>query len=157
MAIELKSGLGFIEVDGAALKGDLYLPQGPGPHPVLVAVPGGGWRRGDKAQLRAWGEHLAANGGRGLRHRLSQSRGRQDLAEELAGRLGCPGVPPWGKPVNWGLTPSAWACSAHPLGAHLAALAALADPAVKVLVGVYGVYDLMAHWQADLAQECGAG
>ena len=28
--------------------GDLYLPETPGPHPVVVAVHGGGWRIGDK-------------------------------------------------------------------------------------------------------------
>lgn len=31
---------------------DLYRPAGPGPHPLIVFVHGGGWRRGDKAMPR---------------------------------------------------------------------------------------------------------
>jgi 3-(3-hydroxy-phenyl)propionate hydroxylase len=54
--------LTFAVADGVELKGDLYLPDGPGPHPVLVAAPGGAWLRGDKKQLGHWGRHLAANG-----------------------------------------------------------------------------------------------
>lgn len=34
---------------------DLYVPDGPGPHPVLVFVHGGGWRVGD----RTWGTYEA--------------------------------------------------------------------------------------------------
>lgn len=52
----------FAERDGAALSGDLYRPEGPGPHPVLVAAPGGGWLRNQRQQLAAWGEWLAGQG-----------------------------------------------------------------------------------------------
>jgi acetyl esterase/lipase len=38
-------------------------------------------------------------------------------------------------------------------GAHLAALAALSGATkVKVLIGVYGVYDMAAQWQQDLVR-----
>lgn len=51
MAHEAIQGMAFATADGVAVKGDLYRPQADGPHPVLVAAPGGGWLRGDKAQL----------------------------------------------------------------------------------------------------------
>src|ERR1700754_397066 len=62
MPIEARPGLTFAKADGVELKGDLYLPSESGPHPILVAAPGGGWRRGDKAQLAHWGAHLAEIG-----------------------------------------------------------------------------------------------
>src|SRR3954469_3834638 len=58
----VKQTLVFAQRDAASLSGDLYLPDGPGPHPVLVGVPGGGWLRNRKEQLVHWGEYLAANG-----------------------------------------------------------------------------------------------
>ncbi|MBI2061256.1 MAG: alpha/beta hydrolase [Nitrospirae bacterium] len=43
------------------LKGDLYLPEGAGPHPIVLFIHGGGWVAGSRRMLNAvsFGEHLA--------------------------------------------------------------------------------------------------
>ncbi len=41
---------------------DLYLPPGPGPHPVIVFVYGGAWKRGDRKDYGNLGRRLAARG-----------------------------------------------------------------------------------------------
>jgi acetyl esterase/lipase len=152
---------------GVELRGDLYLPDGEGPFPILVGVPGGGWRICVRASLREWGVYFAARG-YGLfviDYRLATATRKafpeavQDVTAAVrflrtsaadlsidAARIGLLGAS---------------------AGAHLAALAALAgdapdlaegDPAaattaeVKALVAIYGVYDLFQHWQDDLGR-----
>lgn len=41
---------------------DLYPGEGPGPHPVVVAIHGGSWNAGDPTQLPAINRYLAARG-----------------------------------------------------------------------------------------------
>lgn len=150
--------LTFSEQEGVELKGDLYSPPGNGPHPLIIAVPGGGWLRGNKKQLAHWGRHLAQAGFAvfAIDYRRSVSgaafpKNAQDVLD--AARF---------------MTDNCTALSVDPerigllgasAGAHLASLAALAQgetwlngPRVrfKALIAVYGVYDLFAHWQADL-------
>jgi len=150
--------LTFAVADGVDLKGDLYLPEGIGPHPVLVAAPGGAWLRGDKRQLGHWGRHLAANGfavfavdyrratagkifPKNVQDVMAAARFVHDQAAALS------------------LDPARIGLLGASAGAHLTALLALAEgepwldgPTVpfKTLVVAYGVYDLVAHWQVDL-------
>ena len=161
MPCSVESGLHFATTDGVELRGDLYRPAGPGPHPVLVAASGGAWRRGDRGQLAHWGRYLANQGVavfatdyRRSEHGKIWPKNLQDVAAALAfvrsdgSRLG--------------LDTDRIGLLGASAGAHLAALAALADarsaPApLRVLVGVYGVYDLAAHWRADLAKNAAKG
>lgn len=151
-----QKGVRFGEPDGVALEGDLYTPEGPGPHPILLAAPGGGWRRGDKAQLARWGAHLADAGIAvfAIDYRRATAgkvwpKNLEDVTAAVAFlRDSGPGL---------GLDPGRLGILGASAGAHLAALAALQEAdrktaPVRVLVGVYGVYDLMAHWQADLSK-----
>ena len=41
---------------------DLYLPAGPGPHPAVIVVHGGGWERGDRRAERPFAKRLAGLG-----------------------------------------------------------------------------------------------
>ncbi len=154
MPITITSGLVFSRAGETLLKGDLYLPEGLGPHPVLVAAPGGGWRRGDKSQLAHWGTYLAEQGVAVfvIDYRRSTAgkvfpQNLEDVVSALAFvRDQGPGL---------SLDPDRMGLIGASAGAHLAALAALdnADRTtfpVRVLVGVYGVYDLVSHWQTDL-------
>ena len=60
--MEKKSGVTYATHDGVALLGDLYIPDGSGPFPALVAVHGGGWQQGTRVAYRHWGPHLAKAG-----------------------------------------------------------------------------------------------
>jgi acetyl esterase/lipase len=49
--------LRYAETEGVDAKSqslDIYLPDTPGPHPVMVMVHGGGWRLGDKGNRAMW-------------------------------------------------------------------------------------------------------
>ena len=41
---------------------DLVVPDGPGPHPLVIWLHGGGWHFGDKADVLPYLEHLASRG-----------------------------------------------------------------------------------------------
>ena len=60
--IDVRPGLTYATHDGVALLGDLYVPKGAGPFPVLVALHGGGWVQGVRAAFQHWGPYLAARG-----------------------------------------------------------------------------------------------
>lgn len=126
--------------------GDLYLPEGAGRHPVVVAIHGGGWRRGSRKALAQWGHFLAANGIAMLAtsYRLTTSgavwpHNLGDVAAALE----------WlqAQGATNGLDIGQVALMGASAGAHLAALATLTrdeakSPPIRALVGVYGVYDL---------------
>ncbi|ENO15127.2 alpha/beta hydrolase [Marinobacter nanhaiticus D15-8W] len=44
------------------LHADIYLPQGPGPHPAVLTVHGGGWERRSPEDMEWIAEELASNG-----------------------------------------------------------------------------------------------
>jgi acetyl esterase/lipase len=53
----------FGKGDGHPLLLDLYQPKdSAGPHPGIILYYGGGWKRGDKDQLRVHAQHFARNG-----------------------------------------------------------------------------------------------
>lgn len=140
----------FSERAGTALSGDLYRPAGAGPHPVLVAAPGGGWLRNRREQFAAWGQHLAAHGFAvfAIDYR------RADAGACFPGNL----EDVWAaidfiraRADDFGLDAGRLGLFGASAGAHLSALAALTgeDRGVRVMVLAYGVYDLFDHWDAD--------
>jgi acetyl esterase/lipase len=60
--LETRPGVTYATHDSVALAGDLYLPKGAGPYPMLVGVHGGGWVQGARGQFQHWGKYLAARG-----------------------------------------------------------------------------------------------
>src|SRR6186713_1303483 len=60
--VSYRENVAYCGRGGKELRGDLYLPKGNGPFPVLVGVPGGGWRICIRASLREWGFYLASRG-----------------------------------------------------------------------------------------------
>jgi acetyl esterase/lipase len=162
---ELRKNLIYASHDGVDLQGDLYIPAGAGPFPLIVNVHGGYWRRGSRDTFQHWGPYLAARGYAGftISYRLTKP-----------GTKTFPGVVNdvraavqfmRGEAKQFRLDPDRIALWGNSAGAHLAALVALAgdgplfakaypdDPhhavstRVKVLIGVYGIYDLMAQWR----------
>jgi acetyl esterase/lipase len=151
--------------DGVALQGDLYLPDGAGPFPALVAVHGGGWQQGVRSQFQHWGPYLAARGYGllAISYRLAK-RGTKTFPEAVHDVVAAVRFLR-AKAAEFRLDPERLGHFGASAGAHLAALAALGANAgvfthgypddsyaklsakVKVLVGVYGVYDLLEMWQ----------
>jgi acetyl esterase/lipase len=162
---DIRKNLTYATHDGVDLQGDLYLPAGPGPFPVIVNVHGGYWRRGSRDTFQHWGPYLAQRGYAGftVSYRLTKP-----------GKKTYPGVVHdiraavqymRGSAQEFRLDPTRVALWGNSAGAHLAALVALAGDSpqfangypqnahagqstkVKVLIGTYGIYDLMAQWR----------
>ncbi len=134
-----------------ALHADVYLPEQAAPAPVVIAIHGGGWKGGVRKAYQYLGPLLA---GRGyallaidyrLVHReqnrypaaLDDVRSAMRYVREHAGELN--------------VDPARMVLLGDSAGGHLAALAGLTErPQPKAVVGVFGVYDLVAQWQHDL-------
>jgi len=172
-SFELKKNIAYANHDGVELTGDLYIPAGNGPFPLIVNVHGGYWRRGSRDTFQYWGPYLAERGIAGftISYRLTK-RGKSTF----------PGVVNdvrsavqfmRGNASDHRLNPDRFALWGNSAGAHLAAMVALAgdgplfkgaypnDPhtavstKVKVLIGTYGIYDLMAQWKQSQIQNPG--
>ncbi|HXQ52924.1 MAG TPA: alpha/beta hydrolase [Stellaceae bacterium] len=168
MEIDIRRNIEYARHDGAALVGDLYAPQAPGTYPAVVAVHGGGWQLGTRESYRHWGAHLAARGHVLFApgYRLSKPGEPSYPAAVHDIRAAVQFVKGSGAALK--VDPARVALAGDSAGAHLAALVALAgdnpvfagvyrdDPhaaqstKVKAVVGVYGVYDLVAQWNHDL-------
>ncbi|MFL6796886.1 MAG: alpha/beta hydrolase fold domain-containing protein [Xanthobacteraceae bacterium] len=164
-AVEVRRSLRYAAHDGVELTGDLYLPHGRDGAPLLVSVHGGGWQVGNPDFYQHWGPLLAANGFGcfAIRYRLASAEAKSYPAAiydvKAALRFAHENGP------ELGFDPGRIGLVGDSAGAHLAGLAALAGdtfvpqlrdhgdlaaPAdVKVVVGFYGVYDLLAQWQHD--------
>ena len=162
---ELRRNIIYATHDGVELKGDLYLPQGEGPFPVIVNIHGGYWRRGSRDTYQYWGPYLAARGYAGftISYRLTKPGTKtypeavQDVRAAVQFMRGS------AKELR--LDPERIALWGNSAGAQLAALVALAgdsplfaasypqdrfatlQTSVKLLIGVYGIYDLLAQWR----------
>jgi len=159
--VTVRHGVVYADHDGVELAGDLYLPKNAKGAPALVAVHGGGWVQGARSAFQYWGPHLAARGIAlfAVSYRLA-NKGKmfpQAVQDVLAGVQFVRG-----KSGEFGIDPQRIGLLGASAGGHISALAALggakfaggypndafaaASTAVKVLVGVYGVYDMVAMW-----------
>lgn len=165
---ELLEDVEFAQHDGTRLAGHLYRPCGAGPFPLVVGIHGGGWQLGEAARYRYWGEWLAARGYAffAVTYRLA-APGRKtfpecfhDVRAAVQFVRGCA--------AELKIDGARIALMGDSAGGHLAALVALAgdrpefagaypdDPfatvltRVKVVITVYGVFDLYQQWQHDL-------
>jgi acetyl esterase/lipase len=165
--VTLRKDVTYREHPGIKLQGDLYLPKGSGPFPILIGVPGGGWRICARASLREWGFHLASRGYAMfvIDYRLATAA-RKAFPEAVQDVIAAVRFVRSSK-AELAIDPSRIGLLGASAGAHLAALAALggdaaggrcgdaldATPAdVKALVAIYGVYDLLSQWRDDLAR-----
>jgi acetyl esterase/lipase len=163
--VETHAGLTYAVHDSVALQGDLYRPKGAGPFPVLVAVHGGGWVQGARSAFQYWGPYLAARGTAlfAISYRFAKT-GQKSFPHAVQDVLaGVKFVRRNAKEFN--LDTERVGLMGASAGAHLASLAALGGEApaivsgsapdahaavgtkVKVLIGVYGVYDVLEMWQ----------
>lgn len=163
METELRASLTYATHDGTALAGDLYLPKGPGPFPVIVAVHGGGWIQGARTAYQNFGPWLAARGYAlfAVSYRLAK-KGQKTFPHAVQDVLAAVQYVR-GNAKDLNLDPERVALLGASAGAHLASMAALAGPqfagaypddahakvatGVKALIGVYGIYDMLEMWQ----------
>lgn len=145
---------------GRSLQADLYLPSGKGLHPLVVGVSGGGWVRGHRRALGDWGCWLAARGFAFASidyQRVEDGPAWPQNLHDVAAGLTFLSA----NAATLGLDPARIAVLGVSAGAHLAALALLSrdvpTPPVAGFAGIYGVYDLMSHWQADLWRNAAPG
>jgi len=124
----------------------------------VVAISGGGWVRGDRASLAAWGRYLARHGLAVASvdyRRATEGPAFPGNAEDIAAALA------WfhAEGAELGIDPARVAILGVSAGAHLGALVTLSSafhaPPLKAFAGIYGVYDLLSHWQADLPRNNG--
>jgi acetyl esterase/lipase len=159
--VTIHSNIAYANHDGVELSGDLYLPKDAKSAPALVAVHGGGWVQGARDAFKYWGPYLAARGYAlfSISYRLAGKTKTfpQAVQDVVAGVQFVRG-----KAGAFGIDLARVGLIGASAGAHLAALAALGsknfaghypqdafaavDPGVKVLVGVYGIYDAVAMW-----------
>jgi len=165
-AVELRSALTYATHDGIALQGDFYLPQTRGSAPALVAVHGGGWQQGARSAFQHCGPHLARQGYAvfAISYRFAK-KGHGTFPQAVQDVIAAVQFVR-ASAAGFGIDPARIALIGASAGAHLAALAALGsrlpifakgypgdahaavDSTVKALIGVYGVYDLAAMWEA---------
>ncbi len=162
---EIHNNLTYATHDGVELKGDLYLPAGPGPFPIVVNVHGGYWRRGSRDTFQYWGPYLAARGYAGFTVSYRLTKPGQKTYPGVAHDIRAAVQFVRGRAKEFRLDPGRIALWGNSAGAHLAALVALAgdsplfvngypsdahskeSSSVKVLIGTYGIYDLLAQWR----------
>jgi acetyl esterase/lipase len=162
-----RSNIEYVQHDGTALAGDLYLPKGLEKAPVLVAVHGGGWQGSSRDNYKYWGPYLAKNGYAvfAVSYRLSKPNAKTYPAAVYDVKAAVQFVR--AKAGELGVDPERIGMIGDSAGAHLASLVALAggeplfsseyrndphaavSPAVKAVVGIYGVYDMQAQWEHD--------
>jgi acetyl esterase/lipase len=166
--METSTGVQYGAHDGTTLVGDLYLPQGADSYPAIVAVHGGGWQAGSRDIYRFMGPYLAGHGYAvfSVDYRLTHDGQNCYPAALNDVRAAVQWLRSHSSDLK--IDPARIALMGDSAGAHLASMVALAgdalefakaypdDPyasvstSVKAVIGVYGVYDLIAQWGHDL-------
>lgn len=130
----------------------LFQGSGNGPHPLLIGWHGGGWQAGAPNRLFRLAQWLADRGYAVLLPDYTLARPAEPsivaAIEDAFAALD------WVRQsaASRELDTSRIALMGESSGAQLAAMAALRVDAplkVKALIGVYGIYDLLAQWNHD--------
>jgi acetyl esterase/lipase len=163
--IEMTRAIPYASDRETALLGDLYRPLDRGPHPVIVAVHGGGWDQGSRDCYREWGIYLAERGfalfATDRRHFKPDEPAFPGVIEDLQAAVRY--VRTHAAELN--VDPQRIALMGESSGGYIAALTGLlgdipmggkagsAVPAascgVKAVIAFYGVYDLAAEWNFE--------
>jgi acetyl esterase/lipase len=168
LPVRFDAGMEYAIHDGVTLTGDFYRPDGGRELPVMIAIHGGAWRIGAAEMYRHWGTWLAARGIAlfAIEYRLTDGKRNCYPAAVQDVRAAVQFVR--ANAARLGIDPARIGLVGDSAGGHLSALVAFAgdtplfaqgyrdDPhagtstAVKAVVGVYGVYDMLAQWRHDL-------
>lgn len=137
---------------GMSLRLDVSIPDGPGPHPAVILVHGGGWSGGDKdggpkrGYMAPMHEPLSTAGFAwfSINYRLAPAHRHPAQVEDVETAIR------WVKAhaAEYRVDPRRIALSGESAGGHLVALAAVrADHTtlVAAVVPFYGVFDIVAE------------
>ncbi|HEU0118979.1 MAG TPA: alpha/beta hydrolase [Bryobacteraceae bacterium] len=129
-------------VDGMELKLDLAVPDdGPGPHPVIVCLHGGGWSMGSKGSFRKYLPQFAAKGyaAAAIQYALAPARPfPAPIADTYAAVAYLRA-----NAKRWNLDPTRVSLLGTSAGAHLVLLAGFDNKAnVEAIIDVSGPADL---------------
>ncbi len=159
-----RPGVVYATHDGSKLVGDFYQPKGLAKAPVLIAVHGGGWRTGGRNYYRYWGLFLARAGYAvfAIDYRLGKAGMYPAAVYDAKAAVQFVRA----NAAELDIDPDRIGIVGDSAGAYLAAMVAFAgkpidaayrdDPQagvpsdVKVMVGFYGVYDMLAQWRHDM-------
>lgn len=166
-AVQTKPGIAYANHDGVELLGDLYLPAGAKAAPALIAVHGGAWIMGARSAFQYWGPYLAARGIAvfAISYRLvTKTKMFPQAVQDVMAAVQFVR----GKANEFGVDAGRIGLLGASAGAHLASLAALGgskfaggypqdafaslSSEVKALIGVYGIYDMVAMWTSCQVQ-----
>jgi acetyl esterase/lipase len=165
--IEIRKNVEFGVHDGDILTGDYYAPRDSGTYPGLIALHGGGWKRGTAENYQYWGPYLAQHGYVlfSINYRLVKGTKNRYPAAVHDTRAAVQFLR--NKAATLKVDSDRIGCIGDSAGAYLASLVALTGDAslfsgaypsdpyagvstkVKIVVGVYGIYDLLAQWHHD--------
>jgi acetyl esterase/lipase len=119
---------------------DLVLPDGPGPHPLVVWFHGGGWYFGDKGDVLPYLELLATRGYAGAAVNYPLAPGSAYPAAPTHGALALSHLV--GNAAAYGLDPTRVVLAGDSAGAQVAAELAALDPgAVRGALFFCGIFD----------------
>ncbi len=162
------SNIIYANHDGVDLNADYYQPTTQGPHPVLVAIHGGGWQKGNSSFYKYLGPYLAKCGYAifAINYRLVDGGKNRYPKSVNDVRAAIQFVK--GNSSNLNIDIERIGLIGDSAGGHLATLVTLSGDKelyistseisiyssintwVKVCIGVYGVYDMAAQWSHDL-------
>ncbi|HJL19778.1 MAG TPA: alpha/beta hydrolase [Sandaracinaceae bacterium LLY-WYZ-13_1] len=150
----------FAGVRGRALRLDLVVPESAGPHPLVVLVHGGAWRRGHRSYLTGTMHAFAAQGFAAATVDYRLAAAPRNVFPGPVSDVRCAVRTLRARSHELGLDPERFAAVGFSAGAHLAGLLATArdvdalddescpvaggSPAVQAAVAFYGAYDLRA-------------
>lgn len=164
---EIREGVCYAKRGDQALAGTLYSPTGPGPHPMIVALHGGGWRNAGADVFRHFGPWLAERGYVVFAPTYRLAKAGQASFPHAVHDVRAAVQFVKSRAQAWRIAPDRVALLGESAGGHLAALVALAgdkpifskaDDAeplagvptrVKAGIAVYGIFDLAAQWRHD--------
>jgi acetyl esterase/lipase len=142
----------FATAGGEELRADAYTLDSAAPAPVVIAIHGGGWKVGSRDSYQHLGGLLAGRGYAvfSIDYRLVRKDQNRYPAAADDVRAALKYVREHAAELN--VDPQRVALMGDSAGGHLAALVGLTErPAPKAVVGIFGVYDMAAQWQHDLA------
>lgn len=143
--------LTFVRRGADELSADVYVPDGTALTPAIIAVHGGAWKGASRAMYRHLGPFVARHGYAlfAIDYRLVRDAQNRYPAAVEDVRAALHYVREHSAELN--VDPERIVLLGDSAGAHLAALVGLTErPQPRVVVGVFGVYDLVAQWQHDL-------